>query len=54
MEVVPGWRHDWIEIAPQPPTGQGTLIRLGRKNKNRQIWDALARAGVHPVGSPPQ
>jgi hypothetical protein len=49
IEVIPGLLHDWIEI-----DGQSTArIWIGRRNLNRQIWDALVRAGAHPIGSPP-
>jgi hypothetical protein len=52
IEVVPGMWHDWIEISGQPGT-RAARILVGRRNANRQIWDALAYAGAHPVGLPP-
>jgi hypothetical protein len=80
MEAMPGRRHDWIEIAAQPPPGgeasripvlsspvgavvaglvtsslpRPPRIRIGRRGMTRDIWDALAGAGVHPIGAPPQ
>jgi hypothetical protein len=87
MKIVPGRRHELIEIAGLPtavrPTSKAAvlgealgnlggpigevvaafrslspvspaLIRIGNKRMTREIWDALARAGVHPVGAPPQ
>ena len=50
IEVVPGPRHDWIEISGQP-IGSAAPIWIGRRDINRQIWDALVRAGAHPIGS---
>ena len=52
VEVVPGLLHNWIEIDGWR-TGSAARIWIGRSNLNRQIWDALVRAGAHPVGSPP-
>jgi hypothetical protein len=52
VAVVPGLRHDWIEIAGQSAR-TAARIWIGRKNLNRQIWDTLVRAGAHPTGSPP-
>lgn len=76
MEVVQGWRRDWIQVAVQQQAGwarwAGRRVRISppyppRKGFNApndrrgaqrwmtgQIWDALIRAGVHPVGAPPQ
>lgn len=54
MEVVPGWRHDWIDIAAQSPVGRPVRLRIGRRKMTREIWDALAWAGVQPVGAPPR
>jgi hypothetical protein len=48
IEVVPGLRHDWIEV-----TGSGARIQIGRRKRNREIWDALVRAGAQPAGPPP-
>jgi hypothetical protein len=51
IRVVPGFLGDWIEIEGQP----AGRIRIRQKNMNRQIWDALIRAGARPIGSsPPQ
>lgn len=50
IEVVPGLLHDWIEVNGQQ-AGQAARIWIGRRNLNRQIWDALVHAGVHPIGS---
>ena len=50
IKVVPGPRHDWIEISGQP-IGSAAPIWIGRRDMNRQIWDALVRAGAHPIGS---
>ena len=50
IKVVPGPRHDWIEISGQP-IGSAVRIWIGRRTMNRQIWDALVRAGAHPIGS---
>jgi hypothetical protein len=47
VEAVPGLLHDWIEIDGE----QAARIRIGHRNLNRQIWDALVRAGAHPFGS---
>jgi hypothetical protein len=52
IEVIPGLLHDWIEISGQPDSS-AARIRIGRRNMNRQIWDALVRAGAHPIGSSP-
>lgn len=52
VKVVPGLRHDWIEIESQP-TGTAARIQIRRRNMNRQIWDALVRAGAHPIGPAP-
>ena len=52
IEVVPGLLHDWIEIRGQPGSS-AARIWIGRRNLNRQIWDALVGAGAHPIGSPP-
>jgi hypothetical protein len=52
IKVVPGSRHDWIEIQGQP-TGTATRIQIRRPDMNRQIWDALVRAGAHPIGPAP-
>lgn len=53
IKVVPGPRgHDWIEI--RGPIRSAAQIEIGRRNMNRQIWDALVRAGANPIGpSPP-
>jgi len=58
IEVVPGLLHNWIEIGArhQPgrqPPARAARIRLGRKHRLRQIWDALLRAGSVPIGPPP-
>jgi hypothetical protein len=52
VEMVPGVRHDWIEISGQQP-GSAARILIGRKKMNRQLWDVLVSAGAHPIGSPP-
>jgi hypothetical protein len=52
IEVTPGLLHDWIELRGQS-AGPAALIWIGRRNLNRQIWDALVRAGAHPTGPPP-
>jgi len=52
VQVVPGPRHDWIEVSGQP-IGSAAQIWIGRRNMNRQIWDTLVRAGAHPIGSSP-
>lgn len=52
VRVVPGPRHDWIEISGQPIMS-AAQIEIGRRDMNRQIWDALVRAGAHPIGSFP-
>jgi hypothetical protein len=44
--VVAGFRT----LSPADPT----RIRIGRRRMNREIWDALVRAGVNPGGAPPQ
>lgn len=49
VRVVPGLRHDWIEIDGQPP-GTGAWIQIWQRNMNHEIWDALVRAGAHPLG----
>jgi hypothetical protein len=36
------------------PVGPAPIRIRGRKGMNPEIWDALVRAGVHPVGDPPQ
>ena len=46
VEAVPGLLHDWIEIDGE----QAVRIRIGHRKLNRQIWDALVRAGAHPYG----
>jgi hypothetical protein len=52
IKVVPGPRgHDWIEISG--PIRSAAQIEIGRTNMNRQIWDALVRAGANPIGSSP-
>jgi hypothetical protein len=52
VKVVPGLRHDWIEIDGQP-AATAARIQIRQRNMNRQIWDALVRAGAHPIGPPP-
>jgi hypothetical protein len=52
IEVVPGLWHDWIEVQGQPGE-PAAWIWIGRRNLNRQIWDALVDAGAHPLGSSP-
>jgi hypothetical protein len=52
IEIVPGLLHQWIELHGQPG-GPPARIWIGRRNLNRQIWDALVRAGAHPIGSSP-
>jgi hypothetical protein len=51
VEVSPGLSHDWIEINGQPGSAR---ILIGRRTMNSQIWDALVRAGAHPIGPPPR
>jgi hypothetical protein len=53
VELVRGLWHDWIEIGGQPGTGLSPLL-IGRRKMNRQIWDALVRAGAQPIGPSPQ
>jgi hypothetical protein len=53
VELVRGLWHDWIEIGGQPGTGLSPIL-IGRRKMNRQIWDALVRAGAHPIGPSPQ
>ena len=54
IEVIPGLWHDWIEIGGQT-AGTEARIWIGQRRMNRQIWDALVRAGAHPIGpAPPQ
>ena len=52
VEVIPGLLHDWIEVWGQQ-AGPTARIRIGRRNVNRAVWEALVRAGAHPIGSPP-
>jgi hypothetical protein len=52
IKVVAGLSHDWIEIEGQP-TGTAARIQIGRRNTNRQIWDALVHAGAQPIGAGP-
>ena len=52
IKVVTGLRHDWIEIDGQP-AGTAARIWIWRPSMNRQIWNVLIRAGVHPTGSVP-
>jgi hypothetical protein len=72
MEVVPGRRRDWIQIASRSQSRWASKVRISppyppwmgfghsydrrgtHRWMTRQIWDALVRAGVHPVGPPPQ
>ena len=53
VELVPGWRHDWIEIGGKPGTGLSPMM-IGRRKMTRQIWDALVNAGAQPIGLAPQ
>jgi hypothetical protein len=52
IKAVTGLRHDWIDIDGQPA---GTAVRtwIRRPGMNRQIWNALIRAGAHPTGPAP-
>jgi hypothetical protein len=52
IEVVPGLLYGWIEVLGQPGA-PGARIWIGRRKLNRPIWDALVRAGAHPIGSSP-
>ncbi len=52
IKVVPGLRHEWIEIDGQP-AGTAARIWIWRPSMNRQIWNMLIRAGAHPIGSAP-
>jgi hypothetical protein len=52
IKVVPGVWHDWIEIGGRPGT-EAARIMIGRRNTNRQIWDALVYSGARPAGPPP-
>jgi hypothetical protein len=52
IKAVAGLSHDWIEIEGQP-TGTAARIQIGRRNTNRQIWDALVHAGAQPIGVGP-
>jgi hypothetical protein len=49
IKIVQGLSRDWIEVEGQPP-GTAARIQIGRRNMNRQIWDALVHAGAHPIG----
>ena len=51
IEMLPGLRHDWIEIDGPPRAGARTQI--GSRDRNRQIWYALLGAGARPIGPPP-
>jgi hypothetical protein len=51
VKAVPGLWHDWIEVNGSPGSAR---IQVGRRQMNLQIWDALVRAGAHPIGPPPQ
>ena len=51
IEMLPGLRHDWIEIGGPPSAG--ARIQIGSRDRNRQIWNALLWAGARPIGPPP-
>ena len=51
IEMLPGLRHDWIEI--DGPPRAGARIQIGSRDRNRQIWSALLGAGARPIGPPP-
>jgi hypothetical protein len=53
VELLPGLWRDWIEIGGQPGTGLSPIL-IGRRKMTRQIWDALVRAGAHPIGPSPR
>jgi hypothetical protein len=36
IELLPGLRHDWIEIDGPPRTG--ALIQIGSRDRNPEIW----------------
>jgi hypothetical protein len=52
IEVIPGLLHEWIEIRGRS-AGPAARIQVWRRKLNRQIWDALVRAGAHPAGAGP-
>lgn len=52
IKVVPGSRHDWIEIDGQSPRA-AVRIWIWRPDMNRQIWNVLIQAGAHPISPAP-
>jgi hypothetical protein len=52
VEAVTGLRRGLIEINGRP-AGTGARIRIGQRNMDDEIWDALIQAGAEPVGPGP-